>query len=187
MLEVLTAFTLSGLGRLQGSGSVWFLPDWARDVLKYVGTGIILTLFFTWVWVDTTGWTWQWAFLVLIGALSNLFGEGRGLGWLHGYLVRGFEKGSPDGWMKYIPTHKIKKEWLKLLATMLVRGGFWGITIIALTFIDPAYWIYVWAYPIAYAMACVWGWCLQEGFNDLNAWTWIEYLRHPLAFALMIQ
>ena len=75
MIEVATALILSGLGRLQGSGSVWFLPDWARDVLKYVGTGIILTLFFTWVWVDTTGWTWQWAFLIFIGGLSNWFGS----------------------------------------------------------------------------------------------------------------
>ena len=113
--------------------------------------------------------------------------EGRGVGWLHGLLVRGFTKGSIDGWMRFIPTHKLPEQWKQILATALVRGLLWASTqIILAIFVDPAYWIYVFAYPLAYATACVWGWCMQEGFNDMNAWEWIEYTRHPFAFAVMI-
>ena len=190
MIEVLTAFALSGLGRLQGSGSVWFLPDWARDVIKHFLSGFILVLFFTLYWVDTSNWYWWHWFLIVVvgGGAGTWVGEGRDTGWLHGFIVRGCEKGSIGSWMKYIPVHKLPEDWQKKLAGALARGLFWSATMILVAiFFDSTYWIYVWAYPIAYALACVWGWCLQEGFNDLNAWTWIEYLRHPLAFALMIQ
>ena len=85
-MMLLTGLILSALGRLQGSGSVWFMSDTVRDILKYIGTGIILTLFFTWIWVDTTGWTWQWAFLVFIAALI-VTGKQRALGlFLYRYI-----------------------------------------------------------------------------------------------------
>lgn len=181
---------LIALGRLQGSGPVFWLHDGLRRFLKYFATGIITTFVFTFCKLDYSSWQWwQWLLLFGSGCLSSWWGEGRGLGWIAGWFATGIRRADSgiDGWMRFLPTHKLPEEWQQKLATALVRGLFWGMAmIIPACFIDIQFMQFWIAYPLAIAAAYYWGWCLHYMFYDLDAWGWSEYLRHPFAFKLLL-
>tara|TARA_R110002110_G_scaffold415849_1_gene657906 strand:+ start:105932 stop:106507 length:576 start_codon:yes stop_codon:yes gene_type:complete len=181
---------MMALGRLQGSGEVAWLPDWLRRVFKYFATGVITTFVFTFCKLDYSAWQWwQWPLLFLSGCLASWWGEGRGLGWIAGWWAEGTRRPDSgiDGWMKYIPTHKLRKQWQQLVATSLVRGWFWGMAMaIPACLIDPQFWFFWFAYPLAILFAYAWGWALHYMFGDLDAWGWSEYWRHPFAFKILL-
>jgi len=190
------------LGRLQGSGSLLWIPDWLRSVLKHSLSGLIITAAFTYEKLDYSTWVW-WQFVLVIttAILCTWVGETRGHGWIKGWWVRGWrgQDDNVDGWMKFIPTHKLPTEFLQKIVTTLVRGWFWGALMFLIAwqtvphfgwqnplYIDSMFWHFWWAYPVAILMANWFGKILQDAYDDMTAWTWSEYLRHPFAFILLL-
>lgn len=192
-----TLFALMWSGKLQGYGNFKPLKDFnseLHDFVRYAFAGLLTVTIFTFLQIDWSILTWQWALILLAGALSTWLGEKAGAGWVSGAIYNWnanyyWQEGEQDRWMQLPVFRQIIKllpeNMLGVFMVAGMRGLLWGLPFSLLLWIDTDYHklILAWAFSLPASQAIAAG--MQHSLTpEYGSWGRHEEIRWPLTLLI---